>query len=173
MGTSIKAYFPHGTEQSPEAVRERLAVALSDQQIALALIRERGRFSTHRGDWRLWVKESGSVCGEGPNGFLINVYSAVVEFTSLERFGAVALADQGVHVALRQVFQSVAAAFSADRLAVAAGGYGDTDRASDLAAAGSGFKELCESLERVVGPPARSWEALEAGAARWYLCNLG
>jgi hypothetical protein len=174
VGSHIEAYFPHAAEQSPDAVRERLAVALCDLQDTLALIRERGRFSSGCGDWLLWVDEAGNVHGKGPNGFLITVYPAVVEFTSLERSGAVERADQGIHLALRRVFESVAAAFGAGgRLAVASGGYGDTDRARDLAAAGRGFKEVCDCLASVAGAPARSWEALEAGPAAWYLGSMG
>ena len=55
------------------------------------------------------------------------------------------------------------------KLAVAAGGFGDTDRAGDLAMAGAGFPEVCGSLAAIIGPPARSWEALEAGSGGWYL----
>jgi hypothetical protein len=174
MGSVIDAYFPHTVERSLEAVRERLARVFSDRQDDLAVIREWGRFSAHHGDWRLVVEEDGTVRGEGPSGFLIAVYPAVVEFTSLERFGAIERGEQGIHAALRQVFEAVAAAFGAGgRLAVAAGGYGDTDLASDCAIAGRGFKEVCDCLSSAAGSPARSWEALEAGLAGWYLGGMG
>jgi hypothetical protein len=94
----------------------------------------------------------------------------VVEFTSLERFGAIERPDQGVHAALRRVFEAAASGFAAGGwLAVAAGGFGDTDRAGDLALAGAGFAEVCKCLEAVIGPPARSRGALEAGLGGWYL----
>jgi hypothetical protein len=170
VGSHIEAYFPHTVARSPEAVRKRLAQVFGDRQDDLTVIRERGRFSSGSGDWRLAVDEDGTVRGEGPSGFLITVYPAVIEFTSLERFGAVERPEQGIHAALRRVFEGVAAAFGAGgRLAVAAGGYGDTDRARDLAAAGREFAEVCECLAHVAGVPARSWEALETGPAGWYL----
>jgi len=172
VGSHIDAYFPHSVERSPEAVGRRLAEAFGDRHDDLAIIRERGRFSSGRGDWWLFLDEDGTVRGEGPSGFLIAVYPCVAEFTSLERFGAVERAEQGIHGALRRVFEAVAAAFGAGgRLAVASGGYGDTDRARDLAAAGRGFAEVCDCLPAVAGTPARSWEALEAGDAGWYLAG--
>lgn len=170
MGSHIEAYFPHTVQRSPEAVRECLLRGLRERQDDLALIHERGRFSADRGDWSLYEDEDSSVRGRGPCGFSIDVYPAVVEFTSSERFGAVERSEQGIHTALQRVFESVAAAFgAADQLAVAAGGYGDTDEARDLAATGRGFPEVCECLTRVAGIPARSWEALGAGANEWFL----
>jgi hypothetical protein len=153
-------------------VRERLSKVFSDRQDDLALIQIKGRFSAERGDWRLLVEENGTVFGDGPCGFQIMAHRAVIEFTSLERFGAVERAEQGIHAALRRVFEGVAAEFGAGgQLAVISGGYGETDRARDLAAAGQGFKEVCECLNSVAGDPARSWEALENGAGGWYLAD--
>jgi hypothetical protein len=172
VGSHIEVYFPHTVERASTAVRGRLANAFSDRQDDLALIQARGRFSADRADWRLFVDEDGTVLGEGPSGFQINVYPLVVEFTSSERFGAVERGEQGIQAALRRVFESVATAFGArGRLAVASGGYGDTDRARDLAVAGHGFKEVCACLVSIAGDPARSWEALEAGAGGWYLAG--
>lgn len=169
MGSHIDAFFPHAVERSPEAVRAKLDAALSGLEADLALIRDLGRFSVGGGGWSLWSDE-GTVTGEGPSGFRIRVYPAVVELTSLERFGAVERPDQGIHAALRRVFEAVAAAFGGgDRLAVASGGYGDTDRAADLALAGAGFAEVCVCLEAVAGSPARSWAVLEVGERGWYL----
>ena len=169
VGTHIDCFFPHAVERTLEAVRARLDAAVSKLGDELAAIRNRGRFSAAGEGWSLWEDE-GTITGEGPSGLSISVYPAVAEFTSVERFGAVERPDQGIHTALRRVFEAVAAGFGAGgRLAVAAGGFGDTDRAGDLALAGAGFAEVCECLESAIGPPARSWEALEAGAGSWYL----
>ena len=59
--------------------------------------------SQRTGGWSLWDDE-GTITGEGPSGLRIRVYPAVVELTSLERFGAVERPDQGIHTALRRVF---------------------------------------------------------------------
>jgi hypothetical protein len=152
-------------------LQQRLATIFETLQEELYAIVERGRFSAGGGDWWLSADED-EVRGEGPNGFSISVYSAVIEFTSAERFGAVESPDLGIHIALRRVFETVAAGFGAGgRLAVAAGGFGDTDQANDLALDGCGFAEVCGCLEAKIGPPARSWEALEAGSGFWYLSD--
>jgi hypothetical protein len=172
MGTHIDGFFPHTVERSLNAVRARLDAALSGLGQDLAAIRGRGRFSAGGGGWSLWYDE-GAVTGQGPNGLSISVYPAVAEFTSLERFGAIERPDQGVHAALRRVFEAVASEFGGGgRLAVAAGGFGDTDRAGDLALAGAGFAEVCGCLEAVIGLPVRQWEALEVGLGGWYLSVL-
>ncbi len=169
MGSHISVFFPHAVERSPDAVGARLDLALSGLQADLALIRDRGRFSTGIGGWNLRFEDA-TVTGAGPSGLSILVFPTVVELTSLERFGAVERPDQGIHTALRRIFEKLAAAFGAGgQLAVAAGGYGDTDRASDLARAGAGFAEVCGCLQKVVGPPAPHWSVLELGLCRWYL----
>ena len=173
MGSHIDAFFPHAVARSANAVRARLDAAVSELWPELALIRERERFSPGSGDWSLWSDE-GTITGEGPSGLSISVHSTVAELTSVEHFGAVQWPDQGIHGALRRVFEGVAAAFgAAGRLAVASGGYGGTDRAADLALAGAGFAEVCGCLEAVAGPPARSWAVLEAGKCGWYLSAPG
>jgi hypothetical protein len=169
IGTHIDAFFPHSVEPSPEAVRKRVVAAFGNLKEDLEAIRVQGRFSPCCGEWWL-VSEDGIVSGEGPSGFFITVYPSVVEFTSVERFGAVEQPDLGIHFALRRVFEAVAFEFGArGRLAVVAGGFGDTDKAGQLAIGGAGFAEVCGCLEVVIGAPARSWEALETGAGAWYL----
>jgi hypothetical protein len=172
MGTHIDAFFPHCIELSPVVVQEWLAALFGGLQDDLATIRERGRFSPGAGDW--WIVADGdTLYGEGSSGFSIRVYSAVIEFTSVERFGALEYPDWGTHVALRRVFEVVAAGFGGGgRLAVAAGGFGDTDRAGDVAFNGGEFADVCRCLEAVIGAPARSWEALEAGSGAWYLSDV-
>jgi hypothetical protein len=173
VGSHIDAFFPHTVERSLDAVRERLAAVFTARKDDLSLIQQRGRFSSDGGDWWLVVDADGTVWGEGPSGFSIVVHPAVVEFTSLERFGAIEWADQVIHEALRRVFEGVAAAFGAGgRLAVASGGFGDTDLAADLAGEGRGFKVVCDALVSAAGLPARTWAALEAGSAGWYLGGL-
>lgn len=170
MGTHIDAFFPHAIERSPEVVRARLHMALNSLEAGPARIRERGRFSAGSGDWSLLYDE-GTITGEGPAGLSISVYPAVVKFTSVERFSSVERPDQGTTHALRREFEVTAAAFSsAGRLAVATGGFGDTDQAADLAHAGTVFTDVCGCLEAVLGPPARSWKELESGSHGWYLC---
>ena len=80
--------------------------------------------------------------------------------------------DLGIHLALRKVFEGVAAAFGArGRLAVAAGGFGDTDKAGEIAISAADFAQVCACLEAVIGTPARSWESLEAGTGAWFLSS--
>jgi hypothetical protein len=170
MGTHIDGFFPHAIERSPDFVRTRLAVTLGGLGDDLAIIRERGRSSAGGGDWSLLRDDDGTVFGEGPSGFSIWAYPMVVEFTSVERFGAIQHRDQGIQDALRRVFEAVAAGFGGvGWFAVAAGGFGDTDEAGDLALAGARFVEICACLTAKVGPPVRSWEALEAGRGQWFL----
>ena len=129
MGSVINGFFPHSVERSPEAIRARLENALGGLSDDVDAIRNRGRFSMGGGGWSFWCEE-GTVTGEGPCGFSISVYVSVVRLTSVERFGAIERPDQGIHVALRTVFETVAAAFGGGGLlAVAAGGFGDTDHA--------------------------------------------
>jgi hypothetical protein len=169
LGTHIDAFFPHAIERSPEVVRSRLLTALSSLEAELALIRERGRFSAGSGDW-FFSSDEGTITGEGPAGLSISVYPTVVRFTSVERFNAFERPDQGIDVALRQVFEVTAATFgAAGRLAVAAGGFGDADQAADIAFDGGGFTDVYACLEAVVGTPARSWVELESGLHGWYL----
>jgi hypothetical protein len=169
IGTHISAFFLHSVEPSAEAVRERLIRTFGDLKQDLDAIRERGRFSTGCADWWL-IEDDGIVSGEGPSGFSIAVYRDVVEFTSLERFGAIEQPALGIHMQLRRVFEVVAAAFGArGRLAVVAGGFGDTDKAGELAIGGAGFADVCGGLQLAIGIPARSWEELEAGEGAWYL----
>ncbi|MCI0455925.1 MAG: hypothetical protein L0Z62_02960 [Gemmataceae bacterium] len=171
MGTHIDGYFPRVVERSAETVQARLTAVFADLADDLAVIRERGRFSSGGGGW--WVAEDeGRLFGEGPGGFSISVYPAVIEFTSVERFAAIDSPVLGIQEPLRRVFAAVAARLGAGAaLAVAAGGFGDTDRAGGLAAEGASFADVCRSLEAVIGPPARSWEALEAGVGLWYLSD--
>ena len=146
-------------------MRARLDAALSGLEADLALIRDLGRFSAGGGGWSLWSEE-GTVTGEGPSGFRIRVYPAVVELTSLERFGAVERPDQGIHTAIRRVFEAMAAAFGGGgRLAVASGGYGDTDRAPTWRWPGPGSPRCAAAWRRP--RPARpgagqSWRRVRA-----------
>lgn len=172
MGSHIDVFFPHDVEQTVDAVQARLEPTFRDLTDDLALIRSKGRFSKDIGDWSLRFEE-GYVCGEGPSGLLISVYSAVVQLTSLERFGAVARPDQGIQDSLRRVFEATANAFGArGRLAVAGGGFGETDLAGDLAFEGASFDEIARALEKTFGHAgARTWEAVDGNTAYWYLSN--
>ena len=72
MGSHIDTFFPHCVERSLVAVRARLDSALGPLGDELALIRDRGRFSTDAGGWSLWDDE-GTITGEGPSGLRIRV----------------------------------------------------------------------------------------------------
>jgi hypothetical protein len=168
MGTHIDGFLPYATDRSLEAVGKLLNAVFDGLQSDLALIRERGRFSKQTVNWWLTSDES-TLTGEGPCGFSIVVYPMVIAFTSVERFGAIEHPDLGIHTSLRRVFETTAMSFGAnDRLAVAAGGFGDTDRAADIAAGAGRFADVCGCLETVIGPPALTWDALETGAGNWY-----
>jgi hypothetical protein len=171
VGTHIDSFFPCIVERTVGAVLARLSEVFSDLADVIPLIRERGRFSADVGEWS--VKEAEErIYGQGPAGFRIRVYSRVIQFTSLERFGALELPDQGIQEPLHRIFEAVASALGTGELAVAAGGFGDTDHAGDLAHDGESFAEVCRCLESVVGAPARSWQELESGAGQWYLRGL-
>jgi hypothetical protein len=169
MGTHIDSFFPHTVDRSVGVVLTQLSAVFNRLSNDLALIGERGRFSHEKGKWWL-VTDGERIYGEGPNGFSISVYAEVVEFTSIERFGALEYPDLGIQKSLQRVFEAVASSLGpGGELAVAAGGLGDTDKAADRAAEGASFAEVCHCLEVVLGPPARSWGELELGSYRWYL----
>jgi hypothetical protein len=170
LGTHIDGYFPRTVERCAETIRTRLSEVFAGMTGDLMAIRNGGRFSATSRDWYVVEGDERNIWGEGPSGFSINVYPRVVEFTCIERFGAIAGPEYGIPEALRRVFAAVAAGLGEGRpLAVAAGGFGDTDRAGDLACDGAAFTEVCASLEAVIGPPARRWKDLEAGTGDWYL----
>ena len=133
MGTHIDCFFPHTVERTLQVVRTRLDLVMGELGDDLAHIRDCGRFSKGREGWSLWEENDSTIQGEGPSGLSLSVNLKVAELTSVERFGAVQCSDQGLHAVLRRVFEAAAAGFGGGgRLAVAAGGFGDTDRASDL-----------------------------------------
>jgi len=152
-----------------EVLRRLIAVFVGLAE-DVRVIQTRGQFSSDCGDWRLNQREDGAVEGEGPAGFSGRLYERVIQVTSVERFGAIEHTDSEVRWPLRRVFEGLARALgTGSELAVASGGYGDPDRANDLAIAGAEFTEVCKCLEEVAGAPARSWEALEAdGGYNWY-----
>lgn len=172
MGTHIECFFPHAVVRSIDSVHARLDATFARLGDDLLTIRERGRFSNQDARWSFWESDDEGISGEGACGFDIDVFRAVVLFTSLERFSAIQLGEQGISAALRRVLEAVAGAFDASgHLAVAGGGFGDTDGACELAMHGAGFAEICRCLEAAIGPPARSWEALEADLGDWYLSD--
>src|SRR5260370_19438494 len=139
VGTHIDCFFPHAVERTLEAVRARLDAAVSKLGDELAAIRNRGRFSAAGEGWSLWEDE-GTITCEGPSGLSISVYPAVAEFTSVERFGAVERPDQGIHTALRRVFEAVAARVGAGGLRAVGGrlGRGAAPERAAPAAGGGG-----------------------------------
>jgi hypothetical protein len=171
MGTHIDCFFPRTVDRSIDVLLARLLAVFGQLSNDLALIRERGRFSREKGEWRL-VADGAKITGEGPSGFSISVYSRVIKFTSVERFSALEYPDLGIQESLHRVFEAVA--FSLGRngeLAVAAGGFGDTDKAHEIAAQGRSFEEVCQTLEVEIGAPARNWEELESELGQWYLAS--
>jgi hypothetical protein len=155
VGTHIDSFFPRAVERSVDEALARLSSVFDGLTDDLAVIRERGRFSTDRSEWSL-VEDNGEISGEGPSGFLITIYSQVVKFTSVERFGAMENPDFGIQEPLQHVFAAVARSLGTGVLAVSAGGFGDTDHASDLAAQGQSFANVCRRLKSVIGPPVRA-----------------
>lgn len=168
MGSTIVSFFPHNVQRSIAAVGARLDLAFNTIRDDLAVLRERGRFTEKQDGWWL-IMDDEDVRGEGP-GFSITVHRHIAILTSMERFGAITRADQGVHLSLRRIVATVAATFGAQgQFAIAPGGYGDADAASDLALSGSNFEEILRCLANVMGSPSRDWESVESRPSGWYL----
>jgi hypothetical protein len=176
VGSHIDCFFARGAEQSPADLRTALDSLMTEHCEDVQILTERGRFSRGSGSWHLdLVRAAGGepdfISGEGPAGFSIDVYCRVVRVGSAERFSALYDEGMGVALALRRTLCSVARRLGGSpRIAVAAGGYGDTDRAADLAYyEGGPFEEVVAMLEKVAGPPARTWDELARGEHKWYL----
>lgn len=175
MGTSIDCLFARGIDQDPEAVLQTLTSLFSTLTPELDQIRELGSFSQHSGAWSiakndLQDSEFPVLHGEGPSGFGVDVYERVICLGSVERFFSIQRADV-LGLALRHVFEAAAQhCGTGSTMAVAAGGFGDTDHAIDLACyQGASFDDLTISLQQRLGTPARSWEELRKGDHTWYL----
>jgi hypothetical protein len=167
--------FARGVEACPDAVRRVLEDLSDELRHEIQAIAERGRFSKGCGAWRLeraWVPdgEPEYLTGEGPAGLSIDVYRRVVLVTCDERFHTLYDDSLGLAIPLRSVLCSFALKLGASpRIAVAAGGFGDTDRANDLAYYKDGsFEEVCACLAEVIGPPAGTWAELAHGVRGWY-----
>jgi hypothetical protein len=176
VGSHIDSFFPRSVPQDPEIVLRRLNEVFGALQPEISAIRAWRRLSHESGDWWTVLVEAEpdqpmSVEGEGPCGFIIRVYAGTVCFTNCDKFGLIAYPEYGIAQPLRHVFRSVASALGAPGpFAVASGGYGETDRACDLAYyEAAPFERVCDRLEEDNGPPVRSWEDLEAGRGTWYL----
>lgn len=175
MGSSIYCFFARGAERSAAGLRTALDDLMAEHHEDVRAVRERGRFSQGGGGWYLTRDHQDGdpdcLSGEGPAGLSIAVYRQVILVGSAERFGAVYGGGLGIAPALRRILDSMARRLGAThQVALAAGGYGDTDRAADLAYyEGGSFQAVVAMLEEVAGPPARSWDELAGGDHRWYL----
>lgn len=153
---------------------------LAEHREDIRILRERGRFSQGDGSLHLALDRPGDgepdyIWGEGPAGLMMDVYQRVILIRSMERFRALFDESLGVASALRRILGSTARRLcAAPRIAVAAGGFGITDRATDLAYyEGAPFEGVVAMLEEVAGPPARTWEELARDQYHWYLGELG
>jgi hypothetical protein len=175
VGSSIYCFFARGSERNAAELRTTLDDLMAEHHEDVRVVRERGRFSEGGGGWHLTQDRQGGehdcLSGEGPAGFSIEVYRQVIRVGSAERFGAVYDVGSGVAPALRHILSSMARRLGAShQVAVAAAGYGDTDRAGDVAYyEGASFQAVVAMLVKVAGPPARSWDELAGGNHRWYL----
>jgi hypothetical protein len=176
VGSSIYCFFTRGAEQSPADLQSALDRLMSEHREDVQVLMERGRFSAGGDRWHLDLDRPDggkpeSIFGEGPAGLSINVYCQVVLVHSAERFCALYDEGMGVGSALRRLLCTTARCLGASpRIAVAAGGYGETDRADDLAYyKGGPFEEVVAMLEEDAGPPARTWDELARGQHGWYL----
>ena len=157
-------------------LQTRIDGLLAERREDLQILGERGQFP--RGGGRLTLEpaivsdgDPDYLLGEGSAGFGLDVYQRVICFTSIERYFALYEESLGVAMALRRILGSAARLLSsATRIAVAAGGFGDTDAAHDLAYyQGATFDEVAAKLEEVAGPPARTWDELARRERTWYL----
>jgi len=177
MGTHIDSSFPLAIDRHPDVVRRELQEAFRTLQSELAVLAAKGRYSNKAGDWWIVLQEADGVepeflIGEGPFGVHIEVYERTVLFTSPERFFSLyARNDLGIAQPLQRVLCETAMRLGdAKRIAVAAGGLGDTDQAAAVACyEGASFEAVSATLERLLGPPAQRWDQLDGYDYGWYL----
>jgi hypothetical protein len=170
MGTSIYCFFAHQAEWEPAALQQHLDALCAPLASDLDALRQYRRFSDDSGTWSIWPWDTttGCLAGDGPAGLGIYLYQRVVCLTSAARFSAL-YRDDGVAMPLRRLLCSLAVSFASARLiAVAAAGFGNTDRASDVAYYNNGsFDDVCRELHRAAGDPTDDWALL--GDNCWYL----
>lgn len=176
MGTHIHGFFAREAASSPPALRAMLEDLTVERSEEIRILRDRGWFSRGGGDWLVdWDRPGGgepeSIFGEGPAGLGIDVYRRVVLVSSSERFCALHDEEIGVALPLRRLLCSMALRLgTSPRIAFAAGGMGDTDRAADLAYyEGGSFDAVCACLAEELGSPARIWGELGYEGRPWYL----
>ena len=176
MGTAIHCFFARGADQGMADLQTAIDGLMAEHREEIRHLRERGRFSQGEGSLHLALDRPGDgdpeyIWGEGPAGLMMDVYQRVIFLRSMERFRALFDESMGVALALRRILGSAARRLSAaPRIAVAAGGFGDTDRAVDLAYyEGAPFDGIVAMLEEVAGPPALTWDELARDQYRWYL----
>lgn len=174
MGTSIDCFFARERKSDAGEIEAALRALSVERADDIRAIQTGGRFSTWDGEWWVHPVESSdgdpaSIEGEGTAGFHIQICSRVVRFGSIERFRSIY--DSDIAISLRRVITAVSLRLgTSSRIAVAAAGFGDTDRAGDVAYYGAAsFDQVCEALEEVAGPPARTWSELAEDRHRWYL----
>lgn len=173
MGSSIDTYFRRRVDIDPRSVLCALNGTLTHRAEALDILRANGGFQRDIGScWTEWHDKdptSGRVIGEGPHGFMIDVFEHVVNFSSVERSGMIYLPDSPIKTALRDVICAVARDLGGGDLIIACSVAGRTDIANDVAVEGGSFADIIEVMRQHAGPPATKWEQWETGDYAWYI----
>jgi hypothetical protein len=178
MGSHIDVFMARVIAAEPIGISAALEQLARDYAVEHESIAEGpgGFHPTKRGWSLIYVAEGpepAHFLAEGPAGLSIDVFEKVILFSSVQRFftlydGCWSYADEDPVIAarrtpaLRRILEGAARILGDGRLAVAAGGGGDTDAAADLAYyQGASFEQVCSALERQLGPGANAWSELD------------
>jgi hypothetical protein len=169
MGSTIEAFLPRPPAVDHVSLATLLTELFERERVAIEVVRTRGHFSSGGGGWNFVDSEFGTWFAEGPAGFRAEVFPGVLSFSSLERFGRIAHRDSQLRLPLRTIFDAVASSVDHDEMLIVSGGYGDDERANEIALEGGSFEDLVILLRNALGAPATSWEMLEPGERSWFL----
>lgn len=175
MGTSIDCIFAREVSKDIEKIETILDSSFTGYGKEIETISEKGYFSKYVNlSWNVFaieeeVEEPAYIQAEGPLGFSIYIYETIVVVSSPERFFALHADSPGIGSELVVLFKAIAALLGKGRLfAFAAGGFGDSDQAIDLAYyQGVSFEEACGVLHKNFGAPAKTWPELSYKS--WFL----
>jgi hypothetical protein len=178
MGTSIDVLFDRDVGKA-EDFTLGLAAAFRECSAELAAIAGNAWYAIHSHAWGVspvpeYDGEPAYLFDEGPFGFGVHVYRNVVVLGSLERFYRLYDPASPVARPLQSVIETVVRTLTGrPEFAAVAGGMGDSDIALDLAYYdAASFSQVCDSLRKSHGPPARSWGEMAGGDIPWCLIEF-
>lgn len=174
MGTSIHCIIPKEKDFEIEELRQRLDDVFDRLKTEVLHLREFGHFSkmaSGSGKWFLIFvpAEDGlpeHITGEGFT-FSVDIYKNVVLIGCIERFNDLYFKEKNTSDQLFKIITEIAKEFCySNKLLLAAGGFGDTDLAIDIAY-DANFDEICAKMTELHGIPADNFDDLKD--VPWYL----